>query len=521
MSSGEQLSHASSVPPESGAAHVSGSGSSANDVVALSGRSWTTLWLQLLLFAGTFALLWPTTASLIASWEDVDLTTYTHGYLIVAVSVWLLWRQRAQLAAIPVRSSLLACLLLAAASFVWLVAVRSGIQSVHQLLLPVMAWLAICSVLGLRIAAASAFAIVFLYAAVPLWDSGNFLLQNATVRATDFVLRVSDVPAYVEGNLVHLASGSFEIEGGCSGLHYFIVAVAIAALFGEIRGDGVVTRLKLVGLAALLAVVTNWLRVCVVIVLGHLTDMQHYLVRVEHYRFGWVLFALMMTAFFLIARRMPWPELEPTQAKGISQDASRAHGRLPAVLIVTFAAMALGPAWNVLAPASPAPRLRAEAQLPQSSAGWAGPAVTADPWQPRFIGADQEQRARYTKGDARIELFMATYGVQEQGKELVGYGNSLLHPDIEHVVSQAPVGLRSPAVELQVADAQGRQSLIWYFYTIDSMQTGRDIAAQIGYGIRSLVGSPISSIIALRAPCATSCEQSRAQLSDLLGSLQL
>jgi exosortase A len=507
------------VPPERGAASdVPGPVSSANDVATLSRRSWTILCLQLLLFTGTFALLWPTTASLIASWEDVDLTTYTHGYMIVAISVWLLWRQRAQLAAIPVRPLLLACLPLAVASFIWLVAVRSGIQSVHQLLLPVMAWLAICSVLGVRIAAASAFAIGFLYAAVPFWDSGNFLLQDATVRATDFVLRAIDVPAYVEGNVVHLISGSFEIEGGCSGLHYFIVAVAIAALFGEIRGDGLVTRVKLIAVAALLAVVTNWLRVCIVIVLGHLTEMQHYLVRVEHYRFGWVLFALMMIAFFLIARRMPWRELEPTHVT--SPDAGGAHGRLLTGLVVTFAAMALGPAWNVLAPVTPAPGLSAEAQLPQPSGDWAGPAVTADSWQPRFIGADHEQRARYIKGDARIELFVATYGLQEQGKELVGFGNTLLSADTEHVVSQTTAG-HGPAVELQVADAQGREFLIWYFYTIDSMQTGRDIAAQVGYGIRSLVGSPISSVIALRAPCAANCEQSRAQLRELLGSLQL
>ncbi len=40
-------------------------------------------------------------------------------------------------------------------------------------------------------------------------------------------------------------------------------------------------------------------------VAGYLTDMQHYLVRVDHYYFGWALFAVAMAVFFLLARGKP------------------------------------------------------------------------------------------------------------------------------------------------------------------------------------------------------------------------
>ncbi|HWK52072.1 MAG TPA: archaeosortase/exosortase family protein, partial [Steroidobacter sp.] len=42
-----------------------------------------------------FLLFWPTTAALIEQWEDTIRRSYTHGYLIVAMSLWMVWRNRA------------------------------------------------------------------------------------------------------------------------------------------------------------------------------------------------------------------------------------------------------------------------------------------------------------------------------------------------------------------------------------------------------------------------------------------
>ena len=39
---------------------------------------------------------------------------------------------------------------------------------------------------------------------------------------------------------------------------------------------------------------TNWCAFFIIVVAGHLTDMQHHLVTDEHYSFGWYMFAGMM-----------------------------------------------------------------------------------------------------------------------------------------------------------------------------------------------------------------------------------
>src|SRR5688572_18995847 len=54
-------------------------------------------------FVAVFALYWPTTLSLFDRWQDTVHRTYTHGYFIVALSVWLVWRARAAYAEAPLR----------------------------------------------------------------------------------------------------------------------------------------------------------------------------------------------------------------------------------------------------------------------------------------------------------------------------------------------------------------------------------------------------------------------------------
>ena len=108
-----------------------------------------------------------------------------------------------------------ALLAIAAAGVPWYVATASGIQIGHQALLPALMIGAIAAVGGLAIARASAFPVGYLYFAVPVWSLVNTPLQSLTTAAVTVVLRVTGIPAYVEGNFVHIPVGTFEIAGGC------------------------------------------------------------------------------------------------------------------------------------------------------------------------------------------------------------------------------------------------------------------------------------------------------------------
>jgi len=57
--------------------------------------AWRSLGCVGCLTAVGVALYWTTLRSLAEQWEDVVNLTYTHGYLVAAICVWLLFRNRA------------------------------------------------------------------------------------------------------------------------------------------------------------------------------------------------------------------------------------------------------------------------------------------------------------------------------------------------------------------------------------------------------------------------------------------
>src|SRR5690349_15687589 len=82
---------------------------------------------------------WPSFQSLHFTWVDWQTTTHTHGYLIVGLCVWLIWRKfrNFNYAHVPRWWHLLP---LCASSTIWLFAVQAGVQTVEFAVLPMVLW---------------------------------------------------------------------------------------------------------------------------------------------------------------------------------------------------------------------------------------------------------------------------------------------------------------------------------------------------------------------------------------------
>lgn len=453
-----------------------------------------------------FLLFWPTTASLIEQWEDTARRTYTHGFLIVAIALWLLWRDRASWSQVKIRPSVPACVAGVAASIAWLIAYRAGVRIAHQALLPAMIFGAFTACFGFAVARRNMLPLAFLYFAVPLWDALNPLLQSASTFAVRMLLRTVGIPAYFSGNTFTLPAGSLEIAGGCSGLHFFIVGVAIAVLYGELNRDSLRTRVKLVVLAAVLAMLTNWVRIFIIAVAAHLSDMQHYLVSEEHYTFGWIMFVGTMVLFFLIVRR--WP----VEAGPLPPAAdTRTDGVIPwQGAALASVSLLLAPLWLVAddnsVPSETLPQI-----LPLEVSGWSAQIATREAWQPVFVGADVTQRATFAKAATCVESFAALYADQHQGKELIGYGNSVAGEALR-VRRRASA---APWLEMEVVDSRGDSFLLWYAYRLDQRWYDRTLPFQLQYGARSLTSAPLSAVVAFRTRCrGEDCSAARSTLRE-------
>ena len=285
-------------------------------------------WAIVALVVAVFALFHESALAMAARWRDPVNTTYSHGYLIVALSVWLLWRDRARLrgAFRNARPSALGATALLLAGLVWLMALWAGIEFGFTLMLPVVLGLALLAFFGWGVARCCAFAVAYLYFATQLWDLCNPGARWSTIYAVRSALRLFGIPAYFEGDRIQIPEGTFEIEDGCSGLHFLVVALALGALIGELDRSSWKVRLKILAASLVFALLVNWVRVFAVIIAGHFTHMQHFLVRVDHRFFGWALFALALPALFALVRFLQTPDRTRVADAGSQFVLLRGHG---------------------------------------------------------------------------------------------------------------------------------------------------------------------------------------------------
>ncbi len=464
------------------------------------------------LSAALTALFWPTVLTLLDAWRDTDNLTYTHGYLIAAMCGWLLIRASRSIDGVgtPDWRMVVALGLL---SLGWLLFYRAGIEVAHQILLPAMAIVAACAAFGVVNGRKLGFAFAYLYFAVPVWSMGNEILQAITVLAVRILLQISAIPAYVTGNLVHIPSGVFEIAGGCSGLHFFIVALAIAAIYGEIHRDSLRVRLQQVALAALLAMASNWVRVYVIILAGHLTDMRHFLITVDHYYFGWFLFVITMSLFFWLAGRMP--ARAPEVAEPADAGAVRRLSWVSGVLIAITAA-GVGPALDALAPIREA--VASQSVLPAGAGRWQGPHATQEVWRPVYPQADRTEIGEYRVDSRGVTVFVAQYLQQRQGKELIGFDNSIAGNGAWMDNLRTVETARGDAAMFDVGGTGGR-SIVLYYYRIGESRMTSGFAAQLAYAAASLRGPVLSQLVAAHARCASDCAAEAADATDLLDEI--
>lgn len=479
------------------------------------------------------AVCWPSSVILAGKWADTINLGYTHGWLVLGLCAVLVWRSRLEIVTTPVKRSASAFALLAAAMLGWLVCYRASVETVELPLVPVIFWLAVAAAFGWAIARVLLFPAAFFCFAVPIWEPAP--LRILTVQAVHVMLRVTGPPAAFAGDVVKIPNGTFVIEDGCSGVHFMIVGLAVAALYGELERDPWRIRLRQLALIAVLAVIANWIRVYTVIEAGYLTDMRSYLVRVSHYGFGWCVFAVALIVFFWLAPRpargasvesagAPVPTPRPP---GAAVSASSCEYRLRADLIGFAGAVAVIVAVPLVSElarlahsAGSGGAVLATTNAVDPPPGWhLSAAAATSSWAPRFPGADVMRRVRFVDAAGRtIEMLTVIYQVQRDGAELVGESSSLLDGELQPR-AQALVNTNAGVFrEIEVADRAQARSLLWWRYQVAERALVSPSGEQLWYGVNALFRRIPAQLTALRADCGDDCAVARGVLSEFVAS---
>jgi EpsI family protein len=470
------------------------------------------------LIAVALGAFWPSTAALWEFWQQQYLGQ--HGPLVAAISLWLIVRSRHALAGVRVHPSLWGIAGLALAGVASLIFWRAAIQELHMLLLPLIVFFAVLAAFGGGAARILAFPIAYLYFAEPPWNVLVGPLQMLTVRAVGILAPLVGMPVRIAGTVMHLPGEvTFEVTPLCSGVNFLVVGLAVAALIGELQHSPLRRRAALLASMALITIVSNWIRVLIIMAAGYASGTHQVLVTRGHVLFGWIFFALVMWGFARLVARA-------SAAAGAPGGPAPPSELREAPLRGLLAAVALLLAMPMLARAVPAaldPRVAPlELRLPAGQAGWSGPlAATDEHWRPEFVGAHSEWHVAYddAAGEA-VELVVIGYPSQEQDRELVNEGNSLLgEGDLAAVGAAAVVRGDSPHIETVAADKDGQRFVVWYVYDIGGRRFVTPLLSQLWYGLRSLAGPPYSLVIAYRTACRPTCAAARARLASFAVSV--
>ncbi len=484
-------------------------------------QAWRRLALVFGLSIAVAVLYWPSARALNALWTNPEgEEAFSHGYLILLISLWLIVRDRKRLVAAPVEPLPVALIPLVFLSAAWAFAWRASIQELHLVLLPLILLTASLAALGRRSARILAFPILYLYFAMPIWSDINGFVQTLSAKMTGVLIWITGLPAFMQGDYVQLPAGTIEIAESCSGLHALIVGLALATLYAKLAEVSLRRRLIWIGVMGALALIVNWLRIFTVTVAAYATDMQSSLVR-SHYWLGWWLFAGAFAIFLWLTQRGPVTDQSEPAAEDASKDLS-STGRYQARLAstaMTIAVLAALPllAYSVDWARSGSDGAPIEIAWPRAPQGWNGPTSgDSSEWAPKFRNPDGESLQRYTDADGHsVDAFAVAYRVQTQAAKLLSFWNHLL---------AGPGGLRSvserivdsPAGrwrETRVIDSAGTSSLVWSRYRIGSRLFVEPRLSQLWYGLVALVNPPLSSLTALRTDCARDCTAAAARLA--------
>lgn len=446
-----------------------------------------------------------TAVAMVGIWGRSE--TFTHGYIVPPIVLWLIWRLRGTLARLEPRPSPWVGLLIAGSGFAWLLGDLASVNAVTQLALVATLVLAVPAILGAHVARVMIFPLGFLFFAVPIGEFALPRLMDWTAEFTVIALRLSGIPVYQEGLQFVIPSGNWSVVEACSGVRYLIASLTTGTLFAYLNYSSLRRRLIFVGVSILVPIVANWLRAYLIVLLGHVSG-NKLAAGVDHLIYGWVFFGIVIMIMFVIGAR--WAEA-PAGAEAITPlPRPRGLASLPAGLVaVAVAGLAWLPhganRWIAGNDQVSAPKL-AIADT-GTLAGWA-PAQPFSTWRPAFINPSAELRQTFERDGQRVGLYIAYYRNQSYEHKLVSSENVLVKSLDKEWVKVAS-GARDLAIDgngvsirtTELRSLADRRLVVWQWYWINGRLTASDHLAKAYTAISRLSGQgDDAAVIIVHAP---------------------
>ena len=453
-----------------------------------------------LLIAWTLFLYRETAIAMVTIWSRSE--TFTHGFLVPPIVLWLVWRQRQAMAALVPRPMAGAFVFAAAAAFAWLLGDLVAVNAVTQLMLVALLVLAVPAVLGMQVTRLIIFPLGFLFFCVPI---GEFLMPQLMEWTADFTvlaLRLTGIPVYREGLQFVIPSGHWSVVEACSGVRYLIASLTVGTLFAYLNYQSTRRRVMFVIVSLLVPVVANWLRAYMIVMLGHLSG-NTIAAGVDHLIYGWLFFGVVIMLMFIIGARWAEPDsVAPVAREGthlLPQAVSTSRLWLTVACFGLLVGLPHAALWVMDQGDAAGPlTFNAPSALAED---WQTGAPEASVFKPVFQNPSAEISTNYASKGRDVGLYLGYYQHQNYARKLVSSDNVLVtskDPRWVQVSSASrSLPLNGRTVTVRTAELRAAASLaqadesrltVWQIYWINGNLTSNDYLAKVYSAVQRLTG---------------------------------
>lgn len=438
------------------------------------------------IFAAIIFVFWPTFYALL-DLAGAPADNYTHRTAVIPVFFALVWSQRYELAALPIRSVWWGLAGLIGAGAVWLVGELVFARVLTDFGVITMVPMAVLTILGLRWLFALAFPLAFLLFAVPAEGPLTPILVNWTAKATFMSIQASGVPIYREGAYFVIPSGGWAVADACSGINYLITCLMLGFLYAWSTYRSMKKRIIFFAGVVAVGIVGNWVRAYLTIMIAHLTDNR--LLRDSHGTFGWILFAALLFGYGWLGWRYRDGQSEEIPASpGAAATGPAATEGAPRLRVAIASVLALASlvAWPLFQIVTSRGDRDQAVDIPDivPQRGWSATGKPSVEWTPELRNPRRERVQSFQKDGNQIEVFTGIFQNQTWNSKLVTSVNQFVDSDkpawslAARGSAHTEISGKSLEPKTGVVLGRGDRILAWQWYWIDGIFTGSDTQAK-------------------------------------------
>jgi exosortase D (VPLPA-CTERM-specific) len=321
----------------------------------------------------------------------------------------------------------------------------------------------------------------------------SIALQLISAELGVWILRLMNIPVFLDGYIIDLGVLKMHVAEACSGLRYLFPILSFSYIFAVLFQGGIVMKTILLLSAAPIAVAMNSVRIAIAGVIVQYQGKEH-LEGFTHFFEGWVIFVLSVLLMFLLARlllvlrrdRITLIEALDLDFSGISQQARRIGLVEPSPALMALAATTIGAAvlWHTFPTVRTVEPPRAEfASFPVQIGTWTGgPQQVLDGEVARVLQAQDYVLSSYSDpAGGQVEVFAAWFRDQTisgahspevclptTGWEFASFDRRDVGP---------AMGLDKPFLINRAIIQKGEERMMVYYYFV---QNGRQVAWDFG-----------------------------------------